>query len=466
MDFVFGQARNQLAIYLKEKLKSLEFPKMMRLRIAGNDMIVMTDLEYIYSVILSRTTKFMRHPNFLKLLSYILGNDINAKLVGLTREVTPYVKAVRRIYLNAFQSSQLRKAIPKLDRVMENMIDVIESRRADGPIDFQKLSVEFTLDTIGVLTLDMNLGGLDGSKQIHKKIIKAGRVARDNISSPFHSLYCQLFSGSETAQAETRALDDLTAEWDALAKEILQKDDPAEGETPLWYELRSLTDPDTGGPIPYESLRGELAGTVIGGMDTTGHQLGWTLAMLASHPHIIDKLLEELREHGLYGENARELTFEDLGELDYLSAVIKEGMRIVHVTNISITREVPEDMEILGYRLPKGTMILVPSNRSLMSKTVWGDPEAVRPERWLTDENMTNKYFRIFSAGPRDCAGQKLAMLELRFAVVKLVTKYKLSMDISFEKLLENAMDGFTIEAKDGIMLNASPRQASSPQNI
>jgi len=433
----------------------------MRVEVAGQTWIWVTDIDYTYSHILSDLTLFNRSPLFGQLVRPLMGNDDKVKLFAPTEEVTPHVKAVRKIYLTAFQSSQLKKAIPKLSHVAQKMLDVIESRRTKGAIDFQKLSVQFSLDVIGSLAMDTNLGGLDGSRQLQKKMIEAGYVSRAHLSKPFHSLYTKLFPNSAIAQKEARILGDLTAEWDVLTKEILKKDGPPEGETPMWYALKTLMDPETNARLPYKSLRGELAGLILGGMDTTGHQLGWLLSMIASHPHIADKLLEEFRQHGLYGENARELTFQDLGELKYLSAVIKEGFRIAHIGSTSVFRVLAKDANILGYRIPKGVSVFMAGNRSLKSKSVWGDPEVIRPERWMTDEDMSNKCFRIFSAGPRDCAGQRLAMLELRFAIAKLIMKYKLSMDISFDELLENTVDGIVIEAKDGIWLKATPREVS-----
>jgi len=372
-----------------------------------------------------------------------------------------YVKAVRKIYATAMQSSQLKKALPKLETVMQKMIEVLEAKRQEGPIDFQKLSVQFTLDTIGVVAMAANLGGLDGSREIQQKIIETGYIVRALIVKPFHSLHRRFFQNSTIAQQEAKTINGLTQEWDALTKEIMQREDPPEGEMPLWHALRTLIDPETGKPLTYETIRAELATVVGAGMDTTGHQLGWILGMLASHPNIVEKLLEELKQHGLYGENARDITFEDLGELKYLAAVIKEGMRIAHIGVRSNVRVVREDRCVLGYRVPKGTEILVPSNRSMYSEADWGDPEVVRPERWLTDEDMSRKCFKVFSAGPRDCVGQRLAMLEIRFAVVKLVTRYHLSMKISFDELLNNTVDGLSIQAADGIWLNASLRKDS-----
>ena len=195
-----------------------------------------------------------------------MGNDERAKIGGFIKPLSPYIKACRKMFATVFQSSQLKKAMPKLDHVMQKMIDVIESKREEGSIDFQKLSVQFTLDTIGVLAMETNLGGLDGSRQIHKRLIDAGHVARANASRPFLPLYCKLFPNSRYAREQTKIFNDLIDEWDALAKEILKKEDPPEGEMPLWYALKTMIDPETNAPPKYDSFRGELAAGVIGGM--------------------------------------------------------------------------------------------------------------------------------------------------------------------------------------------------------
>jgi len=459
-----GQAGKQMAIWMRDKLKSLGFPKLMRIEIAGETAVLVSDVDYVNSAILPRMSDFARDGKDKQFLLPVMGNDEQAKLFLLTRNMTPYVKAVRKIYATAMQASQLRKAIPKLNTVMHRMFDVIESKSQEGSVDIQKLCVQFTLDTIGVVALDTNLGGLDGSREIQKKLIAAGYEARAMIARPFHVLYCKLFPSSAAAQQKAKTINALTEEWDALAREIIEKEAPPEGEMPIWYALKSLVDPETGRLLAFESLRAELATLVVAGMDSTGHQLGWILAMLASHPHIADKLLEELRDHGLYGNNAKDITFEDLGELKYLAAVIKEGTRIAHIGMLTNARVAAKDVEMLGHRLPKGTIIFVPSNRSMCSEADWGDPGVVRPERWLTDEDLSHKSFKIFSAGPRDCVGQKLAMLELRFATVKLITRYKLSLDVPFNALLENTVDGLVIEAKDGIWVKVSPGQGSEKQ--
>lgn len=207
-------------------------------------------------------------------------------------------------------------------------------------------------------------------------------------------------------------------------------------------------------------LRAEVASVVLAGMDTTGHQLSWIFGMLATHPRVTQKLVEELRENGFCGADRKEVTLEALSGLPYLNAVIKEGFRIAYTIRFSVfPRRLPKDMSVFGYRVPKGIRIISPGNRAMNAVSDWGDPDVVRPERWLTGEDMSSKFFQTFGYGPRECPGQRLAMLEIRLVIVTLLSKYHLSTASSFEFLLENVINGVMIECKGGMLLDVSLRK-------
>jgi len=318
-----------------------------------------------------------------------------------------------------------------------------------------------TLDMIGVVAFDTNLGGLDDSRNIYELLKETAFVARMRFLNPFNRAYVSLFPNSKEAQRQNRTIGGLTAEWDKLTNEALNRDDPEDDE-PMWYALKNLKDPETNKPLSFESLRCEMGQVVLAGMETTGHQLAKLLAILACYPHIVEKLLAELRLHGLYGAGARDATFEDLGELTYLSAVIKEGMRLAYVLTGSFLRLVPRDMTILGYRIPRNTIIAALGTRAVMSDEMWGDPHVFRPERWLTGEDMSQKYSLGFSNGPRDCVGQKLAMLEMRFTIVELLKQYHLTLKGTLNDMFENSKDGIAIEALNGIWLQFEPRSTAA----
>ena len=392
----------------------------------------------------------------------MIGNIPQARSLFLHAEATPYVKAVRRVYLNAFQSNNLKMALPKIQDVIRKMISVIESAREDGPIDVQKLSVSVTLDVIGSIAFDKNLGGLDGPGEIIDHILAAGYVAREAYSNPLKSVYCKIFPHSKAGKHRSSVLGNLYKEWKRLGDEILARDDPVNGEEPIWYGLKHLTDPETKKRVDHDVLLAEVATVFFGGMGVTGHQLAWIYGLLASRPDVIKKVLDELKEHGLYGGTLNDMQFEDLSKLTYLNAVVKEGMRVACVLVQIFGRSVPRDMNILGYRIPKGTTILQIGNRAYQIDADWNDPESFKPERWLSDDAICRSRNVQFSTGPRDCPGQKLAMLEMRVAIVAILQRYEISLVGSYADLADNAVTGLAIEAENGIWLNFAPRKTST----
>ena len=383
---------------------------------------------------------------------------MSAKCMINTAELTPYVKAMRKVYATGFQSNILKAAVPKVNGIMDKMVEIAEQQRREGAVDFQVLCVKLTLDIIGVVAFDTNLGGLDGSRPLYQDIIDAGYYVATQLSDPLKAVYGKLFPASKSAQEDKSMLNRLTAEWDKLTEEIITKKDvPSEGE-PIWVGLKKFIDPETGEPLLYESFLAEVALIVMSGMDTTGHQLAWILALLASNPDKAKKLVEELTSCGLCGKDARASVYDDLAKLPYLTAIIKEGMRIAHALFGAFFRMVPHDMTILGYHVPAGTRIMFPSSRYMCSEAEWGDPDVFRPERWLTDEDMSQKLYLGLSYGPRDCIGQRLAMMEIRVALIHLISKYEFSPTVPFDDLMNNVRDGIAIEAKNGIFLNVTPR--------
>ena len=343
--------------------------------------------------------------------------------------------------------------------IIDQMIDCIEAERGKGAIDVQQLCTRLTLDIIGRVALDINAGGLDGSRDLHRKMTEVGHIAVEQEVNPLKSLFCMLFPFAPISRLRKKKINGLSAEWDRVTKEVLRRDDPPQGEMPLWHALRLLMDPDNGKTISYTNLRAEVATVVATGMDTTGHQLAWILALLASHPRVVENILEELKDKGFGGSGVREIKLEHLADLSYLHAVVKEGMRVCDVINGTFTRVITKDMNVLGYRVPPGTEIALASNRWIDSEDDWQNPKEFRPERWLTGEDTSHKHYLGFSHGPRDCVGQRLALLELRLTVIRLVHNYTLTLTIPFGDLMMRARNSLVTQAMDGIWIKIHPRK-------
>jgi len=107
-----------------------------------------------------------------------------------------------------------------------------------------------------------------------------------------------------------------------------------------------------------------------------------------------------------------------IAALPFLSACIKEAMRLHPVIAMNMVRKVPaSDTEINGYSIPAGTIVGVnPHAYNLNSAYFGADAHEFRPERWIEGEEdeaqATWDHYNLNWSGPsRTCPGQHMARL-------------------------------------------------------
>ncbi|CUA69925.1 Benzoate 4-monooxygenase [Rhizoctonia solani] len=223
-----------------------------------------------------------------------------------------------------------------------------------------------------------------------------------------------------------------------------QRDDIVDGKRSidLLDKLLEVRDED-GNSLSIDELYAEAFLLLVAGSDTTSNTLGSLYYHLAMHPEIQRQLQAELDQHvpydpSLEAGNKEGLTapsydaiaqYDDIKNLPYLNACIKEALRIHAPVATGLPRVVPPGkmITIAGQTFKAGSVISVPSYTTNRS-SVWGNDAAeFRPERWLNDESHSlNKYFVPFSVGPRACVGRNLAQIELTLVVATLVRRYEI----------------------------------------
>ncbi|KIK58356.1 hypothetical protein GYMLUDRAFT_1006072 [Collybiopsis luxurians FD-317 M1] len=195
----------------------------------------------------------------------------------------------------------------------------------------------------------------------------------------------------------------------------------AEHET-IYHHLLQPKDPEL--RPSRASLVNEAFLLVAAGSDSVGNACTVGTYFALQDHSIRRRLAEELRE--AWPDKGRPLSFTSLEKLPYLTALIKESLRMSIGSIQPLPRVVGDETpEIHGPNIPPGTIVGMSQYFMHMNPEVFNNPYTFNPDRWLV-ENISEMMldFVPFSKGPRQC----LAWRELYLILGNVFRKLDLSL--------------------------------------
>ncbi|CAG4951273.1 unnamed protein product [Parnassius apollo] len=179
------------------------------------------------------------------------------------------------------------------------------------------------------------------------------------------------------------------------------------------------------GLIDNAGIEEEVDTFMFEGHDTTASGLTYCLILFANYPEIQDNILTELKE--IFGETKRATRIEDLNAMRYLDRCIKESLRLYPPIPF-ISRQINEEVQLSNYTVPTGTICNIHIYDLHRRENLFPNPSVFDPDRFLP-ENMAKRHcyaYIPFSAGPRNCIGQKFAMMQMKLFVSEILRNFKL----------------------------------------
>ncbi|XP_031345431.1 cytochrome P450 4c3-like [Photinus pyralis] len=175
-----------------------------------------------------------------------------------------------------------------------------------------------------------------------------------------------------------------------------------------------------------EAIREEVDTFMFEGHDTTASGISFALYCLSKHPSVQLQVVEELQTI-FSGDNGREPTYQDLQEMKYLEMVIKESMRLYPPVP-GFSRILNENTSFNGAVLPKGLTLTIHAVLLHRNSDIFPDPEQFDPDRFLPENSRSRPPYAYvpFSAGLRNCIGQRFAMLELKATISKILRNFEI----------------------------------------
>ncbi|XP_078159411.1 cytochrome P450 71A26-like [Carex rostrata] len=247
---------------------------------------------------------------------------------------------------------------------------------------------------------------------------------------------------------------------DMLFEEIIQahiqSGESNEGQDNLVDILLCLkNDPGINFEITMDNIKGLLMDAFAAGVDSTYITLDWAMSELIKNPKHMKMLQEEVRGIVKHGDMVRS---EDLDQMSYLKAVIKETLRLHPPGPLLLPRESMEECEINGFTIPKGTKVLINGWAIGREAKSWEVPEKFMPERFIgsqVDYKGNDFQFIPFGSGRRICPSILFATAVAELALANLVHHFNWELPDGMTRDDFNMTEspGFAVHRKDDLRL-------------
>lgn len=235
----------------------------------------------------------------------------------------------------------------------------------------------------------------------------------------------------------------------------------------LLMEAQRKSDDDTEGGKKFsdEDLLAQCLLFFFAGFETVSVCLCFLTYELCMNPEVQSKLYEEISsvEEELDG---KPLDYDTLVHMKYLDMVVSEALRkwppaprTDRFCNADI--ELRDEIDDTVVSLKKGDVLFIPIIGLHYDPENFTDPYEFRPERFSDENKHEIKPFTYlpFGVGPRNCIGNRMALMEVKSIVYHLILKFKL---LPAEKTVKDMMSnikGITLVPKDKFWIKYETRK-------
>jgi cytochrome P450 len=198
--------------------------------------------------------------------------------------------------------------------------------------------------------------------------------------------------------------------------------DPAREASDLLDRLMRSPVPPTGRLMTPVAVADNVLTFLAAGHETTGNALAWILYLLALFPDTEAEVTEELRS--VLGD--RPSSVEGFDKLVFTRAVVNEALRLYPPAPF-MGREALDSDDLAGYRVEKGTQVVISPWIVHRHRKLWDAPDDFRPERFMPphDRDIPRGAFIPFGLGPRICIGRGFAIQEMLGVLATLLPVFR-----------------------------------------
>ncbi len=426
-----GNARMLWEDQLGNAIRALaDYGDITRLRFGPFRYYLVYDVDAIKHVLIDNNKNYVKSRNYQG-LKLVLGD-------GLVTSDGELWRRQRKLAQPAFVKRRIEAFAEPMARASEDLLAAWDRMPDGAAIDVHDAMMKLTFRIVGRTLFDAELGGAGDriGPLIETLIHYANDYAESLIRLPPWLLPTKRNRDFIRAKAEV----------DRIVKGIIDgRRRSGQEREDLLGLLMSAT--DEAGRMSEQQLRDEVVTLAMAGHETTANALSWTFHLLSLHPEI-DRRLEAELDAVLGG---RTPALEDLPKLAFADRVIRESMRL-YPPVWAFERDALEDDVLCGYRVEGGSTIGVATYALHRHPDHWENPEGFDPDRFLPERSAGRSRFAYlpFGAGPRQCIGMGMALMEALVVLATLRQRYRLELVPGHEVKLDPSV---TLRPTKGIRM-------------
>ncbi|KAE8586413.1 hypothetical protein XENTR_v10021659 [Xenopus tropicalis] len=403
--------------------------------------------------------EFLMSPKYLKDEFYdFFGSLFGERLMGkglLTDRDYDHWHKQRRIMDPAFSRTYLMGLMGPFNEKAEELMEKLsENSDRKCEVNMHDMFSKVTLDVIGKVGFGMELNSLNddqtpfpraislvmkGSVEIRNPMIKYSLAKRGLIRKVQESIRLLRQTGKECIERRQKQIQDGEEIPVDILTQILRG-----------TALEKDCDPET--------LLDNFVTFFIAGQETTANQLSFAVMSLGRNPEILKKAQAEIDE--VIGSK-RDIEYEDLGKLSYLSQVLKETLRL-YPTAPGTSRTLENEIVIDEVRIPGNVTLMLNSYVMGRMEQYYKDPLMFNPDRFSPDAPKPYFTYFPFSLGPRNCIGQVFSQMEAKVVMAKFLQRYEFELA---EGQSFKILDTGTLRPLDGVICRLRSRTNNKKAN-
>ncbi|CAH1402047.1 unnamed protein product [Nezara viridula] len=345
----------------------------------------------------------------------------------------------RKMITPSFHFKILEGFLEIMNSKLDIFSEVLEKKVGNGYFDIEPLIANYSLDVITETAMSTNVDAqrtnsefIDCIKSLTEVIIiRSVRIMY--FFQPIFNLSPYKNQESKSINYVNKYIAKILENKRTEAKNI-KKDENVENDIGAKEKLALLDMllqlQFSNAKITDKEIYDEVNTFMFAGHDTVSSALSFVIYNLAVHQDVQEKVYAEVME--VLGDSKP--TYQSLMNFKYLERVIKETMRL-YPSVPYIGRRLKKDMPITdGHIVPKDSDVAVFIYDHHRNPENFPDPEKFDPDRFLP-ENIAKRHpyaYIPFSAGSRNCIGQKFAMMEQLATVSHLLRQFRISIEPGF----------------------------------